>query len=119
MIPAILDTGNNHDLAIRREHWDRWLRWEPRRIGQINVGGFTVPLFGAKVWIHPNREGTIDLGEGPPQALEMDHGIAIYPPSASNPARLPILGLRPMIRNNLRITMDRGGRTLSLDAPSA
>jgi hypothetical protein len=46
-IPAILDTGHNHNFAIRREHWDRWIRWAPRRIGQINVGGSIVPLFAA------------------------------------------------------------------------
>ncbi len=118
VIPAILDTGNNHNLAIRREHWDRWVRWEPRRIGQIHVGGFIVPLFEAKVWIHSNREMTDGQNEGLPRSLEMDQGIAIYPASSSNPARLPILGLRGLIRNNLRLTIDGQGRSLSLESPS-
>ena len=73
-IPAILDTGNNHNFAIRQEHWDRWIHWAPRRIGQINVSGFIVPLFEAKVWIHSNREGTVELSGGISLALRMDRG---------------------------------------------
>ena len=73
-IPAILDTGNNHNFAIRQEHWDRWIHSAPRRIGQINVGGFIVPLFAAKVWIHSNREGTVELSGGIPARTRRGSG---------------------------------------------
>ena len=117
-IPAILDTGNNHNFAIRHEHWDRWIHWAPRRIGQINVSGFIVPLFAAKVWIHSNREGTVELSGGIPRSLDVDQGIAIYPPNVANPARLPILGLRALIRNGLKLTMDGATQELSLESPT-
>ena len=118
-IPAILDTGNNHNLAIRREHWERWFGWLPRRIGQIQVGGFLVPHFAASVWIHPNRAGTAELDGGEPFPIAMEQGIAIYPANVSNPARLPILGLRGLIRNPLRLTIDGEGRNMTLESPAA
>jgi hypothetical protein len=118
-IPAILDTGHNHNFAIRREHWDRWIRWTPRRIGQINVGGSIVPLFAARLWIHPNREGTVEPSGQGARALRVDRGIAIYPTSLRNPARLLILGVRALIRNKLRLTIDGAVPDLTLEAPSA
>jgi hypothetical protein len=119
VIPAILDTGNNHNFAMRRQHWDRWIPWVPRRIGQANVGGFVVPLFSAKVWIHPNREGTVEPSGGIPCVLCMDQGIVIYPPTVANPIRLPVLGLRGLIRNGLRLTIDGPTRELTLESPPA
>jgi hypothetical protein len=68
--------------------------------------------------IHSNREITANLSEGLPRALDMDQGIAISPASASNPARLPILGLRGLIRNKLRLTIDGEGRSLTLESAS-
>ncbi len=117
-IPAILDTGHNHNFAIRREHRDRWIRWEPRRIGQINVGGSTVPLYSASLWLHPNRPGTSEPGEGAPRELRIEQGLAIYPASLRNPARLPILGLRGLIRNKVRILIDGESANLTLASPS-
>jgi hypothetical protein len=118
VIPAILDTGNNHNFAIRQEHRNRWIDWAPRRVGQIHVGGFIVPLFAAKVWIHSNREGTVDLSGGIPCVLKMDPGIAIYPSTTTNPARLPILGLRGLIRNGIKVTLEGVNRALTLESPT-
>lgn len=82
--PVVLDTGNNHNFAIRREHWDRWVHESPRRIGQINVGGFVVPLFDAGLWIHPNRPGSTELSAGAPHLLRFEQGIAIFERSRGN-----------------------------------
>ena len=101
-IPAILDTGNNHNFAIRQRHVERWTSLALAHKGWIEVGGFYVPLLAANIWIHPNQVGSADLSGRPPFLLELEEGIAVYPPNIPNPARLPILGLRGLIRNGLR-----------------
>jgi hypothetical protein len=102
--PAVLDTGNNHNFAIRHEQLDRWTGLSLPKRGLVNVGGRTIPLYAANVWIHP------DLGE--PFRLRMEEGIVVYPPDMANPARLPILGLRGLVRNGLRLLID--GKTMDV-----
>ena len=105
-IPAILDTGHNHNLAIRREQLDRWVRLRELQRGQIRVGDVRLLLVPANVWIHPNRPGTREAASRPPFKLEVKEGIAVYPPEVTNPARLPILGLRAIVRNGLKLVID-------------
>jgi hypothetical protein len=47
--PAILDTGNNHNFALRREHAEGWARLRLPARGRIRVGGQDVPLVAARV----------------------------------------------------------------------
>ena len=53
-----------------------------------------------------------------PSRSRLDQGIAIYPPNVPNPARLPILGLRALIRNGLKLTIDGATRELTPRIPS-
>jgi len=96
--PAILDTGNNHNFAIRQEQFARWTGLTLPKRGMVNVGGRTIPLHAANVWIHPDADD--------PFRLRMEEGIAVFPPDVVNPARLPILGLRGLVRNGLMIVID-------------
>jgi hypothetical protein len=96
--PAVLDTGNNHNFAIRQEQFARWTGLTLPKRGLVNVGGRAIPLHAANVWIHPDS--------GDPFRLRMEAGIAVYPPDVVNPARLPILGLRGLVRNGLIIVID-------------
>jgi hypothetical protein len=104
--PAVLDTGNNHNFAIRHEQLDRWTGLSLPKRGFVNVGGRTIPLYAANVWIHP------DLGE--PSRLRMEEGIVVYPPDVANPARLPILGLRGLVRNGLTLLIDGKTREVTI-----
>jgi hypothetical protein len=99
--PAVLDTGHNHTFAIRREHLVNWSRMAGTERGRIRVGGERMPLVAASVWIHPNLPGTAEVADRPAFQLELKEGIAVYPPDVANPARLPILGLRALVRNDL------------------
>ena len=96
--PAILDTGNNHNFAIRRQQFDRWTGLTLPKRGLVNVGGSTIPLYAANVWIHPEQGNAF--------RLRMEEGIVVYPSDLPNPARLPILGLRGLVRNGLRLVID-------------
>ena len=104
--PAVLDTGNNHNFAIRHEQFDRWTGLSLPRRGLVNVGGRTIPLYAGNVWIHPA------LGE--PFRLRMEEGIVVYPSDVANPARLPILGLRALVRNGLTVLIDGKTREVTI-----
>ena len=112
--PAILDTGNNHNFAIRHEQLERWSRLTLLRRGQVSFNDQIVPLLAAHLWIHPNVRGIAELSAREPFRLQLPEGIAVYPPDVSNPARLPILGLRGLVQNNLLLTISGRSRHVSL-----
>jgi len=66
--------------------------------------------FRADVRIHRNRRGTMDLGEGA-YALTMDEGLSLAPEGS---ARLPLLGLRALVRSGLILTIDGRRRSVKL-----
>ena len=115
--PAVLDTGNNHNFAIRHEQFERWTHLALPRRGQVAFDGRVVPLFAAHLWIHPNAPGVSEPSEREPFRLSLEEGIAVYPSNVPNPARLPILGLRGIVQNNLTLTINGRSRLLSLRAP--
>jgi hypothetical protein len=115
-IPAILDTGNNHNYAIRKEHVEQWTSLSTPQKGWIEVGGFLVPLRAANIWIHPNQAGSTDPNGQTPFLLTIKEGIALYPPNVPNPARLPILGLRAIIQDRLNLTIDGATREVTLES---
>jgi hypothetical protein len=86
---------------------------EPER-RQIRVGDARVPLVPANVWIYPNRPGTRHSADRPPFKLELKEGIAVYPHEVANPARLPILGLRGIVKNGLVLVIDGKRREITL-----
>jgi hypothetical protein len=115
--PAILDTGHNHNFAIREQHLTTWagLPDTVPPLGAIDLRGTRLPLLAANVWVHPNRAGTRDeLSGRPPVPLELPRGIAVYPRDVPNPARLPVLGLRALVVNNLRLSVDGKLRQVTL-----
>ena len=118
-IPAILDTGNNHNFAIRQGQFDRWVRLALPQKGKVEFGGSMIPRFAAKIWIHPNRKGTIETRGESAFMIEVVEGIIVFPYDVPNSARLPILGLRAIIQNGLKLTMDGAARELTLESPSS
>jgi hypothetical protein len=106
--PAVLDTGNNHNFAIRQEQLDRWTGLTLAKRGLVNVGGRTLPLYAANVWIHSDHRGAF--------RLRMEEGIVVYP-DVPNPARLPILGLRGLVRNGVRLIIDGKTQEVTVSTP--
>jgi hypothetical protein len=104
--PAILDIGTNHNFSIRREHFERWARLRLRQRGKVRIGANEMPLLAGNVWIHPNRPGTTELARRQAILLEMPEGLIVYPEDVPNPARLPILGLRVIVRNHLTLVVN-------------
>ena len=81
--PAILDTGSNHNFAIRRKQLIEWAGLHPnylRSFAATRLHGRTVAQLAANVWLYPNRLGQRDeFAERPPFLLECQHGIAVIP----------------------------------------
>jgi hypothetical protein len=119
-IPALLDTGLNHNFSIQEIQLRRWAGIHPGALpamGTVRDGERTPSLRFANVWIHRNRPGKPDLRGGRPYLLALDEGIAIYPDDGSNYPRLPLLGLRAIIKNNLKLVIDGKRKYVSVRAP--
>jgi hypothetical protein len=108
-IPAILDTGQNHHFSIHERHLADWARVERDLLPQkrtITVEETAIPLHAAALWLHPNQPGFRDrFADQPPYRLELQEGIAVYPRQGNDP-RIPLLGLRALVRNKLHFAMD-------------
>lgn len=102
--PAILDTGHSHNLSIAQRHLDRWSGAVLTQCGESTVRKFTIPHFSADVCLHRNIPGTHRLSG--PVPLVMDQGIAVIPDDLPVCPRLPILGLRVLLRNELKLVID-------------
>ena len=48
--------------------------------------------------------------------LPLEEGIAVYPDDGSNYPRLPVLGLRAIIKNNLKLVIDGKRKYVSLSS---
>jgi hypothetical protein len=115
--PALLDTGCNHNLALREEHMDRWagLAWTTLWYGSVRINQTPVPLLNAKLWIHPNKAGERDqFARREPISLKLVEGFPMYPHHIANVVRVPTVGLRVVVENNLRLTMDGRQRFVTL-----
>jgi hypothetical protein len=118
--PAILDTAHSHNFSIQKNHLTQWARVEevaltPR--GRIRESGEYFPLVRADGWLHPNRPGRRDEFSGtPPFRLTLKQGIVLYPSSSDFP-RLPLLGLRALVRNKLCFAMDSERCLVNLRTP--
>jgi hypothetical protein len=107
--PAILDTGHGHNCSIQDRQLTDWasldLRVLPAR-GRLREGGRYVPVHAANLWLHANVAGTRDdLSDSPPCLVRLDRGIAVYPGQGGYP-RLPLVGLRTLVRNGLYLSLD-------------
>jgi hypothetical protein len=88
--PAILDTGHSHNFSMAEQQFRDWVGLALRVRGTVRVNKQMVPLV----------EADLQLGG---VLLRMPEGISVYPANAAFAPRLPLLGLRSLVRNNLRV----------------
>lgn len=118
--PAVLDTGHNHFLSIRAVDLRNWAGLSPdtmQQIGEIRERGRTIPLRAAALFIYSNLRGREepDFSRSPTH-LELPRGIAVY--DEGDFPRLPLLGLRAVLHNRLRLTIDGTRMTATLTRPT-
>lgn len=116
--PAVLDIGHSHNFSIRDHHLRAWAGVATESLSvlrQARVNRVTVPLYGADVWIHPNDPDDRDRATAArPYRLDLSGGIAVYPPDTLGEPRLPLLGLRALVLNDLHLTIDGRRRRVAL-----
>jgi hypothetical protein len=83
----------------------------------MHEGGRTPSLRFANLWIHRNRPGSLALRGSEPFLLHLEEGIANYSDDGSNYPRLPLLGLRAIFKNDLKLVIDGKGGCVSLSSP--
>jgi hypothetical protein len=118
--PAVLDTGHNHNFSIRERQLLRWAGIGADmlpQLGEILVNQREVPLLAVSLWIHQNRAGSNELL---PRSYRLDlpQGIAVYADETIGAPRLPLLGLRGLVTNELYLTIDGTHRWVSLRTSS-
>jgi hypothetical protein len=117
-LPAIIDIGHNHNFSIREEHLIRWAGLDPRCLGQVGavqIGSDRLSLLQADLWLRPNaREERDRPADRAPFRLDLDSGIAVYPPGMSYAPRLPIFGLRALRWAKFHLTVDGRRRPVTL-----
>jgi len=121
VLPALLDTGTNHNFSIYHSQLIRWAGMRPellRVLGHARVGGKRVSLNAATVWIHPNVPGKQEVSNREPYPLILEGGIALLPDEGTPFPHLPLLGLRALTDNHLRLAIDGRHREVSLHTPS-
>jgi hypothetical protein len=113
-LPAILDTGHGHNLLIGEGQFQRWSGASLRRIGELQIDRRTVVQYAADVRLHRNRPGSSVL-RGDNHALEMPQGISVMPDEHA--PRLPLIGLRAIVANRLRLVIDGKKGLVTLHSP--
>jgi hypothetical protein len=112
LFPAILDTGHSHNFTISEGQLGRLAGVDHLPIiGHAAVNRQLLPPAKGDVWLYGNRRGTREP-TGRKILLRMDEGITIYPDEAA--PRLPLLGLRAISRNDLRLIIDGKRREVTL-----
>ncbi len=118
--PALLDTGNNLYFSMQEAHLKRWAGINPQSLPISKVvreGNRSPALRAASVWIHRNESGTRNLRGADPYPLSLEEGMATYPPDGSDYPRLPLLGLRAILKNKLKLIIDGKRNHVSLRSP--
>ena len=108
IFPAVLDTGHSHNFSIQGTQLRRWAKVEPDALVKLNsilVNRREVPLRSATVWIYRNRPGTSQLLPVP-FLFSFPEGIAVHSADALDAPRLPLLGVRGLMRNRLQLTIN-------------
>lgn len=118
--PAILDPAHTHYFSIQEQHLVRWAGLRPqmlRPLGHMRQAGRRLPLHAANLWLHRNVPGERDrLLDTPPELLEIDRGIALYPNESKFP-RLPLVGMRTVVDNQVHVAIDGKRRWVNLRTP--
>jgi hypothetical protein len=143
--PAILDTGFNGTFLMNERHFRQWGLVNPELFPRFDrypgmrflrkftadaglavsqseagsnakvVSDLEVPYRQAMLWLHRNQSGHRDqIAPVPPTPLFLSPGLAILPANIDDPV-IPLIGMRCLISNRLRIIIDSDRATLAME----
>lgn len=99
--PAILDTGHSHNFSISEEQLRSWANMKLPTSRVIRVNGRPVPIAAADLVLDGMR-------------LHLPEGIAVFPMGHPGLTRIPLVGLRALVRNNMRVDIHGKRRQVSI-----
>ncbi|MBI3461470.1 MAG: hypothetical protein HY000_00185 [Planctomycetes bacterium] len=99
--PAVLDTGHSHNFSITERQLRDWGQTSLPTVRVIRVNGRPVPVANADLEI----DGIL---------LTLPEGIAVFPEGHPAATRLPLLGLRALVRNRLKTVIDGKNMQVSI-----
>jgi hypothetical protein len=102
--PAVLDTGHSHNFSISSAHLQDWAQMTLRTRRIIRVNGVPEPV----------ADSDLEIGG---MRLRLAEGIAVFPKDHPGATRLPLIGLRALVRNGLRVVVDGARRQVSISRP--
>lgn len=91
--PAVLDTGHSHNFSISEALLRSWTGFSLARVGTTRVNRIPVPVAIADIEVEGHR-------------LKLPDGIAIFPQGHPGITRLPLVGLRAIVQNRLKLSID-------------
>lgn len=91
--PAVLDTGHSHNFSISESLMSVWAGFRLPPVRSIRVNGIPVPIALADIEIEGQR-------------LTLREGITVFPQGHPGITRLPLVGLRALVRNRMKVLID-------------
>jgi hypothetical protein len=111
--PAVLDTGLTHNFSITESLLRRWAGLsigDLKSLGTTKLKGERLTQYAADLRLHTNQPGTIQVGTGS-YPLNLEQGLSLVPEGS---IRLPLLGLRALIENDLKLVIEGKRRQVTL-----
>lgn len=102
--PAVLDTGHSHNFSITETQLQEWASMSLKPSRLIRVNGLPVPVTRADLDVEGMR-------------LFLPEGIAVFPDAHPGATRLPLVGMRVLVRNGLRVVIDGPGKIVTISRP--
>jgi hypothetical protein len=104
-----------HNFAIDEHHLENWAGLKVndlKIIGRVKLAGKVFSLRRSGLLLHRNAPGKRDeLSTKSPYALTLPEGVVVYPRGEG--MRLPVLGLRALLQNDLRTVIDFNSVSIS------
>lgn len=91
--PAVLDTGHSHNFSISESLLRAWTGLSLPSARTTQVNGIPVPLALADIEVEGHR-------------LRLPDGIAVFPKGHPGITRLPLVGLRALVQNRLKVLIE-------------
>jgi hypothetical protein len=121
--PVILDSGHSHNFSISEEQVRLWTGFEAKdmqTIGYAKLNKRIVELKRVAVAVYPNIRDTRNIRtDESPYLMALPEGIALHRAGDPLAPRLPLLGVRALVKNRLRLTIDGDNRTVLLVRPES
>lgn len=119
--PTILDTGHSHNFSINAQHLQDWAQREPQELKQLGIALVNqqpVTLRQCPLALWRNVPGQRDLLKlANPEILQLPDGIAVHESANPYAPRLPLLGMRALVRNRLRVVIDGSRMRMNISRP--